>query len=180
MSSFVTPEPVTVTPEPVTVTPEPLDMNFAWNVLEERPPVARQLFTNDDEIEDPPQLVRSQAAVVVPWDEEEEDFPDPPELTRQNAGDGTAVEWSSSDEEDEEDEDMETLSIASENSLDLEFEQAFERRSQECQRIAQEAEALLEEMRELITLSGLTAGMEEQLEQISGMIERANEMQNRR
>ena len=163
------------------VTPEPLDMNFAWNVLEERPPVARQLFTNDDEIEDPPQLVRSQAAVVVPWDEEE-DFPDPPVLERQHAGDGTAVVWSSSDEEDEEDkdedEDMETLSVASENSMDLDA--AFEQNCRDCQELAREAEALLGELNELVTQSGLTHELAERVQQVSGMIEWANEIQNRR
>ena len=58
------------------VTPEPLNMVIERCVKRIRPPVARVLFPNDDEIEDPPPLVRSEVA-VVPWDEEE-DFPDPP------------------------------------------------------------------------------------------------------
>ena len=158
--------------------PEPLDMNVVWNVPEERTDVVRQLFPNDDEIEDPPPLVRSEVAVVVPWDDEE-DFPDPPELTRQHAGDGTAVEWSSSDEEDE-DEDMETLSVASENSMDYDLDEAFEQNCRDCQELAREAEALLEELNELVTQSGLTAELSERLEQVSGMIEWANQIQNRR
>ena len=131
------------------VTPEPLDMNVEWNVPEERPPVARQLFPNDDEIEDPPRLVRSEAsaAVVVPWDEEEE-FPAPPVLVRQNAGDGTAVVWSSDEEEEEEDEDMETLSVSSESTDGIED---FEERYQE---LMQQGQLLTEQMNHMVTLLG--------------------------
>ena len=143
--------PRIVTPEhniPHIVTPEPLDMNVQANIEDIRRPVARVLFPADEEIEDPPPLVRSVAA-VVPWDEEE--FPEPPTLRRQNAGDGTAVEWSSSDEEEEEDEDeeMDTLSISSEYSLDDQGD--FQER---CQQLAQEGELLMEQMNHLVTLLG--------------------------
>ena len=131
---------------PRIVTPEPLDMNIQPNIEDIRRPVARVLFPADEEIEDPPPLVRSVAA-VVPWDEEE--FPEPPTLRRQNAGDGTAVEWSSSDEEEDEDEEMDTLSISSDYSLDDQGD--FQER---CQQLAQEGELLMEQMNHLITLLG--------------------------
>ena len=54
----------------------------------------------------PGPLVRS-VATVVPMDQEE--YPKPPKLVRQNAGDGTEVEWSSSDEENQEESVQENL-----------------------------------------------------------------------
>ena len=111
-----------------------------------RPPVARVLFPAANEIEDPPPLFRS-VATVVPWDEEEdEDFPDPPQLVRQNAGDGTAVVWSSDEEED--DEDMETLSASSESTYGNED---FEERYQE---LMQQGVLLMEQIDHVVTLLG--------------------------
>ena len=102
------------------------------------------------------------------------------QLERQHAGDGTAVVWSSSDEEDEEeedeDEDMETLSVSSENSMDYDFDEAFD---QNC-RDATGRYPSWNRLNELVTQSGLTDELSQRLEQVSGMIEWANEIQNRR
>ena len=114
-----------------------------------RPPVARVLFPAANEIEDPPTLFRS-VATVVPWDEEDdEDFPDPPVLERQHAGDGTAVVWTSDEEEEEdEDEDMETLSASSEST---DGNEDFEERYQE---LMQQGVLLMEQIDHMVTLLG--------------------------
>ena len=130
------------------VTPEPLNMVIEQNGEDIRPPVARVLFPAANEIEDPPTLFRS-VATVVPWDEEDdEDFPDPPQLVRQNAGDGTAVVWSSDEEEEDKDEDMETLSASSESTYGNED---FEERYQE---LMQQGVLLMEQIDHMVTLLG--------------------------
>ena len=160
---------------PRVVTPDPLDMTGAWNVQEERLPVARVLFPVGGHIEDPPELVRS-IADQVPWDEEE--YPDPPELTRQHAGNGIAVEWSSSEEE--EDDDLETLSASSDNSddsLQSTYRQDFEQR---CQELANEGELIREEINTLINLIGQPSVLTDEMGRVNDLIGWANEMQNNR
>ena len=101
---------------PRTVTPDPLDMEIVNDYHEFRENVFPGTQNENNPVEMlRPELVRS-VADVIPWDE---DFiPEPPTLERQHAGDGTAVEWSSDEEED-----LETVSIVSSVSSDDDFEE---------------------------------------------------------